>query len=209
MNTKKSRIRARSRARSQKNKIYRKTGGEDLSTNYNTACSTIPNNVTETYKDNTGTIKKRIKWPNSQKFPDGCDPTTRKEILLPPDTLFDRFGSETGTFGGLLVENDTHFYPYTMRSIPYIALTNNKGTSCNKFYNKQFKNEFNKINFTKIKYNVYKVLKEINVIQCKAAPFGKYPGGAVQVKFDRPISKLLADEIIEKVNGPYIIPTFE
>lgn len=50
-------------------------------------------------------------------------------------------------------------------------------------------------------YNVYEVVKPVDVQAGKIAPWFGEPGGGIQYEFDQSISKLIEQEIIRRV-GP-------
>ena len=66
--------------------------------------------------------------------------------------------------------------PYRARAVPYVC--------------------------AKMRYVTYKIDKPLHVLSGKAAPWFDEPGGATQYETDRPVYKLIADNVIEAVPHP-------
>jgi hypothetical protein len=115
-----------------------------------------------------------IDWPPNN----GCnDDTIDTRVILQPGTLVDRFGRLTGEFFSPVNE------PFRKRSLKQII---NK-PECIKFYNKKYsKNNNYRATGTGDDwrlvndYHVLRVLKDLNVVKCTAAPAFDQPGGATQ-----------------------------
>ena len=146
--------------------------------------------------------KRRINWPAD----DGCEPGSRtnQPLIIPTGTRFNRFGPPYGTF---VAEIPLTGKPptYNERALPYFGLQNNNGISCNKSYIEN-----------PPEYHLYEVDRpikknEVKVEKCTAAAFAGHKGKAIQLKFNRPVEKLVEQgylKEIKKSDEPIILPKF-
>ena len=171
--------------RSTSRRVRRTRGGDKIAPNHLASCKNISR-----YMKNLPSGKKGFNWPDSNRYPGGCKDTP-KEIDVPAETEFDRFGPPTGTFGSPLKGRT---YSYTSRSLPYLRFNNNSGKLCDDVYEAQTIKDNS--------YHVYKVKKGAQIIgvkQCEALGAFNKPGDAIQWEFPDTIEKMLQDVVIEEI----------
>ena len=123
---------------------------------------------------------KSIKWPPD----DGCKPGTKKKVIIPVNTVINRFGKPDGRYVTRVSKNNK-LYSWKERALPYINPTNSNGKSCRNTYNR-----------VKPEYHQYKVLKNIEgVEQCITAPFAGHTGNAIQLKLPEPVEYYKMQEL--------------
>ncbi|KLU82168.1 hypothetical protein MAPG_01244 [Magnaporthiopsis poae ATCC 64411] len=132
------------------------------------------------YDDKTG----RWRYPDQRGYSvdDGGRPI-KGSMTIPPGTLVDRFGAETGRF---VTPAGT---PYTQRALPPDNLLTLAG-------NQKFPYQ----------YRVYRVVKPIVAEIGPIAPAFGQPGQGVQCQLQKRVSEMVADGSMEPVNPAILAP---
>lgn len=119
----------------------------------------------------------RWKYPPHDGFAEVNGVPDRTDDALPPGSMLDRFGPDSGTF--LAPAGD----PYPARSLPPQSLrTRPGGAACD--------------------YHVYEVLRTLPVRRGPAAPWFEQPGGGTQFKLD---AALLDPGPRQRLNGKWLL----
>jgi hypothetical protein len=140
----------------------------------------------------------------------------------PSGTYISPVGDAADRLAGLLEEDTAEMsntqpnvYTYASRALPYAGVTD-AGVADNSLrrsiYEKVYSDDFKKYaanpalqpgqdrGINGLDYHKYRVLQEGVVgMACRAAPAFNTPGGALQVNLKEPISKYIADNLIEEL----------
>jgi len=124
-------------------------------------------------------------WPTNY----GCK-ATPELIILEKESIIDRFGGIKGNYTGVPTDS------FESRSLPIFKIGREKDVTVNRLLN----DADAYVKYSKEMYHKYKLLKNIFVLKCIAAPAFGYGGGAIQYLFPNIRDKKFYDNIYNNYN---------